>query len=214
LKRLNPALGIGLAALVGLGLWAAFYLQPVPDGNAAACQDSKDVGRKDVSAALARAAIGEVAGFQASKSPFPLPNLAFTAGDGTARVLADFRGKTVLLNLWATWCAPCRKEMPALDELQTTFGGPRFEVVAINIDTRNLEKPREWLKDNKIANLAYYADEKAQVFQDLKRIGQAVGMPTTLLIDAKGCQLGVLHGAAEWASLDAKALIKVALDAN
>jgi thiol-disulfide isomerase/thioredoxin len=125
--------------------------------------------------------------------------------------LADMRGRAVLLNLWATWCAPCRKEMPALDELQAAFGGPEFEVAAINIDTRNLEKPRAWLAEHNIAKLAYYADPEAKVFQDLKRVGQAVGMPTTLLIDAKGCQLGVLHGPAEWASPDAKKLIAAAL---
>jgi thiol-disulfide isomerase/thioredoxin len=209
LKRVKPVWLFGLALLVGGVAWAAFYLQPVPDGNARAC-----IGGKDVLSGIARASVGEVAGFQVLKAPGPLPDLHFATSDGSPRSLADFRGKVVLLNLWATWCAPCRKEMPALDLLQTTFGGSKFEVVAINIDTRDPEKPREWLRDNKIANLAYYADPQTKVFQELKRVGQAVGMPTTLLIDAQGCRLGVLHGAAEWASEDAKALIKAAIDAK
>ena len=101
--------------------------------------------------------------------------------------------------------------MPALDALQAEFGGPDFEVVAVNIDTRNLERPRQWLVENGITRLAYYADPEAKVFQELKRVGQAIGMPTTLLIDAKGCQLGVLHGPAEWHSDDARKLIRTAL---
>jgi thiol-disulfide isomerase/thioredoxin len=140
-----------------------------------------------------------------------MPALSFHGPDGKAQTLADFRGRTVLLNLWATWCAPCRKEMPGLDQLQAEMGGRDFEVVAINIDTRNLERPRAWLAEHNIGRLAYYADPEAKVFQDLKRAGQAVGMPTTILVDAHGCNLGVLHGAAEWASPDARRLISAAL---
>ncbi len=85
----------------------------------------------------------------------------------------------MLLNLWATWCVPCRKEMPALDALQQRLGGPDFEVVAINIDTRDPDKPKAWLKEVGIEKLAYYADPDAKTFQDLKAIGRAFGMPTT-----------------------------------
>ena len=85
----------------------------------------------------------------------------------------------MLFNLWATWCVPCRKEMPALDELQAKLGGADFEVVAVNIDTRDPEKPRAWLKEVGIERLAYYADPAAKVFQDLKQVGKAWGMPTT-----------------------------------
>ena len=164
-----------------------------------------------VLAGVAKAATGEVAAFQPMATPRLMPDLAFRDGAGADTSLAQMRGRTVLLNLWATWCAPCRKEMPALDALQGEFGSPEFEVVSINIDTRNLERPRTWLADNGITRLAYYADPQAKVFQDLKRAGQAIGMPTTLLIDAKGCQLGVLHGPAEWHSEDARRLIKAAL---
>ena len=117
----------------------------------------------------------------------------------------------MLLNLWATWCVPCRKEMPALDALQGKLGGDRFEVVAVNIDTRNLDKPKAWLQEVGVKRLGYYSDSSAKVFTDLKAIGKAFGMPTTLLIDAQGCERGALAGPAEWASEDAVKLVEAAL---
>jgi thiol-disulfide isomerase/thioredoxin len=125
--------------------------------------------------------------------------------------LASFRGRTVLLNLWATWCVPCRKEMPTLDALQGELGGDRFEVVAVNIDTRDPDKPKEFLKQIGVKKLAYYTDPSAKTFQDLKNIGRAFGMPTTLLIDPHGCEIGTIAGPAEWASKDALKLIEAAL---
>jgi thiol-disulfide isomerase/thioredoxin len=117
----------------------------------------------------------------------------------------------VLVNLWATWCVPCRKEMPALDALEGRLGSPQFEVVAINIDTRDPGKPRAWLEEAGIRRLAYYADPSARVFQDLKAAGRAAGMPTTLLIDPAGCEIGTMAGPAEWASTEAVALVSAAL---
>jgi thiol-disulfide isomerase/thioredoxin len=140
-----------------------------------------------------------------------LPQLSFRDAQGQDRSMADFRGRTVLLNLWATWCVPCRKEMPALDALQAKLGGGNFEVVAINIDTRDAEKPKNWLKEVGISKLAYYADPTAKVFQDLKEVGKAFGMPTTLLVDPQGCEVGTLAGPAEWASDDAVKLVQAAL---
>jgi len=117
----------------------------------------------------------------------------------------------VLLNLWATWCVPCRKEMPALDALQVRLGSPRFEIVAVNIDTRDPDKPKAWLRDAGVDHLAYYADPSAKVFQDLKAVGWAFGMPTTVLVDPRGCDLAVLAGPAEWTSEDALKLVTAAL---
>ena len=154
---------------------------------------------------------GEVAALAVAAEPKRLPDLAFTDAAGNARTLSHWRGRTVLLNLWATWCVPCRKEMPALDELQGKLGSENFEVVAVNIDTRNLDKPKAWLKEAKVDRLAYYADPNAKVFQDLKAVGKAFGMPTTLLIDPQGCELGFLSGPAEWASEDAVRLVQAAL---
>ena len=117
----------------------------------------------------------------------------------------------MLLNLWATWCVPCRKEMPSLEALEKKFGGPNFEVVTVNIDTRDPDKPKAWLKEVGISGLKYYADPNAKTFQDLKSAGRALGMPTTVLIDPQGCEIGTIAGPAEWASDDAVKLIEAAL---
>jgi len=150
---------------------------------------------------------GEVAAISTTDEPRGLPELTFKDANGATKTLAEWHGRAVLFNLWATWCVPCRKEMPALDALQAKLGGPRFDVVAVNIDTRNPEKPKTWLRDVGINRLAYYSDPSAKVFQDLKLADRAFGMPTTLLVDADGCEVGTLAGPAEWASDDAIKLI-------
>jgi thiol-disulfide isomerase/thioredoxin len=160
---------------------------------------------------MAPLARGEVAAVGVTQAPKTLPVLTFKDANGAEKSLADWRGRTVLLNLWATWCVPCRKEMPALDALEAKLGGPDFEVVAVNIDTRDPDKPKAWLKDVGIQKLSYYADSQAKVFQDLKAIGKAFGMPTTLLVDPNGCELATLAGPAEWASDDAVKLVTAAL---
>ena len=140
-----------------------------------------------------------------------MPDLRFQDMAGNETGLDAFRGQVVVLNLWATWCVPCRKEMPALDALEGKLGGPNFQVVAISIDTRDPEKARTWLKEVGIGGLAYYADPSAKVFQDLKMVGRAAGMPTTLLVDPAGCEIGTVAGPAEWASEDAVKLVSAAL---
>jgi thiol-disulfide isomerase/thioredoxin len=123
----------------------------------------------------------------------------------------DFKGRTVLLNLWATWCVPCREEMPALNALQHKLGDKDFEVVAVNIDTNDPDKPRQWLKQHGIDHLAYYADPSAKIFQQLKAMGRGFGLPTSLIVGRNGCELGYLPGPAQWDSQDAAALVKAAL---
>lgn len=203
----RPLLVAGLAVALAVA-GAALYGTLSGAGNSAAgeCRAAKPVAER-----LAPLARGEVAAVNVEKAPAPLPNLAFASPDGKPLTLADFRGRTVLLNLWATWCAPCRAEMPALDKLQGELGGKDFEVVAVNIDTRNLDKPRRWLEEIGVTRLAYYADPQAKVFQDLRQVGKAVGMPTTFLLDPKGCELARLNGPAEWGSADALALVRAAL---
>jgi thiol-disulfide isomerase/thioredoxin len=153
---------------------------------------------------------GEVAALAVARTPFRLPDLTFKDSAGHDHTLAEWRGRTVLLNLWATWCVPCRKEMPALDTLQADLGGAKFDVVAVNIDTRDPQKPLKFLKDVGIAHLAYYADDSAKVFQELKAAGKAFGMPTTLLLDRSGCEIGEMAGPAEWASADGIKLVSAA----
>ena len=161
---------------------------------------------------IAPLARGEVAAVKPADQARRIPVLSFRDGEQGQRSLADWRGRVVLLNLWATWCFPCRKEMPALDELQAKLGGSAFEVVSVNIDTRDPDKPKTFWKETGIANLAYYADPSAKVFTDLKAVGKAIGMPTTLLLDPMGCEIASLAGPAEWASPDALKLVQAALE--
>ena len=121
--------------------------------------------------------------------------------------LADRAGKVLLVNLWATWCAPCRKEMPALDALQKEAGGDDFEVVAVNVDTGGDEKPKKFLGEIGIENLAFYRDDTLELFNTLKRRGLALGLPVTLLVDREGCLMAHMNGPAEWAGEDARRLI-------
>lgn len=199
------AAGITIGALVGV---AAVYGIGSLTRNAgdAACRPTFDVARK-----IAPFAKGEVAAVTPASRPLLVPDLVFQDASGAQTKLSDWRGRTILLNLWATWCVPCRKEMPALDELQTKLGGDDFQVVAINIDTRDLDKPKAFLKEAGISSLGHYSDHKAKVFQDLKLVGKAFGMPTSILIDKAGCEIGTIAGPAEWASDDAVRLIRAAL---
>lgn len=206
-RRLPLAIGaVAIGALVGLaGVYGFGAFRRGPTGDTA-CNGAVELAKK-----IAPLAHGEVAALTMATTPLRLPDLAFEDADGKPRKLSDWRGKTVLVNLWATWCVPCRKEMPALDGLQTKLGGKDFEVVAINIDTRDAEKPKNFLKDGNLTQLSYFNDQKAKVFQDLKNIGKALGMPTSVLVDTQGCEIANIAGPAEWASDDAVKLIKAAV---
>jgi thiol-disulfide isomerase/thioredoxin len=206
-KRLAMVLVGGLVGVI-VGL-AGVYGVSTLTGNLAgdpSCRPAVEMARK-----IAPLARGEVAAVNVAKAPLKVPDVTFTDASGKAVTLADFRGRTVLLNLWATWCVPCRREMPALDALQSELGGQDFQVVAVNIDTRDTAKPKQFLQDIGVHKLAYYADPTAKIFQDLKAIGRAFGMPTTMLVDPRGCELGTIAGPAEWASQDGTKLIEAAL---
>ena len=101
--------------------------------------------------------------------------------------------------------------MPALDALQSKLGSDKFQVIAVNIDTRDPQKPLAFLKDVGVKKLAYYSDQSAHVFEDLKTAGKAFGMPTTLLVDRSGCEIGNMAGPAEWASDDGVKLVSAAI---
>jgi thiol-disulfide isomerase/thioredoxin len=190
---------IGLAGVYGIGGLSRNVGDP-------SCRAAIDLAKT-----LTPLIHGEVAAINPATSGLRIPDLTFQDASGATRKLSEWRGKVVLLNLWATWCVPCRREMPALDALQAKLGSPKFDVVAVNIDTRDLDKPKSWLKTAGVTTLTYFSDEKARVFQELKAIGRAIGMPTSVLIDANGCEIGTMAGPAEWASDDGVALIKAAL---
>ena len=194
----------------------------VAGGAAAILYGIAAPGSKDAGAAAACAATqamharldplvhGEVAALTLPKQSRPLPDLVFKGPDGVPVHLSDFRGKPVLLNLWATWCVPCRQEMPALDHLQADLRPDAMSVVAVNIDTARLDRPKAFLSEIGVRSLPFYADPSADVFQVLKGAGKVVGLPTTILVGRDGCEIGTMAGPAEWDSPDAKALLNAA----
>ena len=147
---------------------------------------------------------GHMAAFVFRKEPEAPAPISFQDAAGKERTLADWRGKVVLLNLWATWCLPCRKEMPSLDRLQAALGSDRFEVVALSVDRKGLEASRKFLDETKVERLALYVDASTRATSELR----VVGLPATLLLDAEGREIGRLLGPAEWDSEDAKRLIR------
>jgi len=144
--------------------------------------------------------------FVTMASPKPVPQLQLTDKDGRALSLADFRGKVILLNIWATWCPPCRKEMPSLDRLQARLGGPDFEVVAVSIDQGNdaLFIVEEFFREIEVKHLRIFLDSTGGA---ARTVG-ALGLPVTLLVDRRGLELGRLVGPAEWDSPEAVALVQ------
>jgi len=198
----------GALALVALLVIAGAGFLYVKGGQGGKKVDNRACATTAAAAgAISELAKGEVAAMTIAKSLEPMPDLVFNGPDGKPRTLADFNGKTLLLNIWATWCVPCRQEMAALDRLQQHAGSDKFEVVAINIDTSRLDRPKSFLDEIGVKALAYYADPKADVFFRLKQTGQVLGLPTTFLIDPSGCRIGLMAGPAAWDSAEAQALV-------
>jgi thiol-disulfide isomerase/thioredoxin len=126
--------------------------------------------------------------------PRPVPELRFVDGEGKPRSLADFRGRAILLNVWATWCAPCREEMPALDHVQATLGGPDFDVVALSIDRGGVAAVKPFYEELDLRALRIYVDTSGE---SLAKLG-AVGIPLTLLVDPQGRELWRVLGPTKW----------------
>ena len=202
-----PKALIALALLIGAAGVTYTLLSPGSEAVAEQCRPSVPVVE-----ALAPHARGEVAAVNVHSVPRPPPDFSFQGPDGETMTLADFEGRTVLVNLWATWCAPCRKEMPALNTVQAEFGDADFEVVAINVDTRNLDKPRAWLEEHGIDELRFFAEHEGVMLQNLQRSGHVVGLPTTVIFGPDNCELAILRGYADWASEDAFSFLREALN--
>jgi thiol-disulfide isomerase/thioredoxin len=164
---------------------------------------------------LAAFAKGDVAIFRPARLSENLGDLVLHDGDGQRLTLTAFAGRTILVNFWATWCVPCRAEMPALDRLEAQRGGADFEVVAINMDVDSTpEKERAFLGEIGATHLKFYADPNLALAGQLRRRALIFGLPTTILVDAKGCRLGTADGGAAWDSADAHALVTAALKAS
>ena len=152
-------------------------------------------------------AIGPMAAFLIKADRPLVPDLVFKDSSGVDIKLSKWQGRVVLLNLWATWCAPCRKEMPTLNDVQRQLGSEDFEVVALSVDRKGLEVSAAFLKETGADALGLYIDETTTSLNLL----QALGLPVTVLIDRKGREIGRLLGPAEWNSAEAIALVKAAL---
>jgi thiol-disulfide isomerase/thioredoxin len=201
-RRLLLTAALGALAAVGVG--AVLYGTAEPPGKAAeACPPAS----KALAARLASLAKGDLAAIAIASEPRQALPLTFQREDGGKTTLADFRGRAVLLNLWATWCVPCRAEMPALDRLQAEAGGNGFEVVAVNVDTARLERRGAFLDGIGVKSLTRYADPTGDAFEALRKDGKALGLPVTMLIDGEGCEIGVAAGAVKWNSADALSLV-------
>lgn len=170
--RLHLALGAG-AAVIAAAAGAFYYWQSTVSAPQSAMRAEP---------------------FARIAAPKAVPVLQFEDAVGHPRTLADFRGKVVLLNLWATWCAPCREEMPALDRLQAELGSPRFVVVAVSVDSQGAEIARKFFAEAGVKSLALYVDRSAQAAFKLG----AAGLPASLLVDANGRELSRHLGPAKW----------------
>lgn len=190
--------GVAVVAAAALGLYAIVPRAGKPVAHTGACARSLDLAR-----AIDPLAHGDVAALLTAQAPNDLRAVAFDTADGHATSVGAFAGKTILLNLWATWCVPCRAEMPALDKLESSLGSPHFAVVAVNLDQTRLERPRAFLQEIGATHLPYYSDKSDDILQAL----HGKGLPTTVLIGPDGCEIGTMAGPASWDSQDAEALI-------
>ena len=198
------AIVVGVAALAG---FAAVYVTLGRPDNASPPAAKPSAPRPAPSGPGANAlSRGEMAAFVFKKEPEPLPAFKFQDAEGRERTLADWKGKVVLLNLWATWCLPCRKEMPALDRLQAAEGSAKFDVLAISVDRKGIDASKKFLDETGVKNLGLYVDPSARLSSELR----AVGLPATILIDTEVREIGRLLGPAEWDSEDAVRLIRFA----
>jgi thiol-disulfide isomerase/thioredoxin len=150
---------------------------------------------------------GELANFSLRETRRELPELTFVDRDNKIIKLSDFQGQVILLNFWATWCAPCKREMPSLDRLQGDLQSDDFQVLAVGQDQKGIEKVTTFLNDLGIKNLAPYNDD---TLKGARRLG-IYGLPGTMLIDRKGLEIGRLIGPAEWDSDEAKAMIRAVI---
>ncbi len=196
-RRRALSVGVSLLAISTLGIYG--------------CHDASGNAPSGISAELKSLIepllVGDLAAMAVREEADDLSELTFNGPDGNAITMAQTGKKFRLVNLWATWCAPCRAEMPALDELQRTRGGDKFEVIAISVDGGNESKPRAFYDEIGLKDLTFYHDPTIGVFNDLKRKSLALGLPVTLLLDQNNQVVANMNGPAEWASEDAFRLV-------
>lgn len=199
-RNLKPALLIVALAVIAAAI--GVYLKGEGDGKVGTPGPAIE---GQVSKALAT---GTMAAFVVKGERKPVPEISFLTEKGEATSLKAWKGRVVLVNLWATWCAPCREEMPTLAALQSTMGSKDFEVVAISVDRKGIEVSAKFLNEVAATSLKLYADPSTKALSAF----QAVGLPASILIDREGREIGRLLGPAKWNSDEAQALIQAALE--
>lgn len=192
---------VALAITLGIG-----NLMPA---QARQCDPQVVAGQK-----LDAAATGQLAALVGTGEGRGYADMAFKDNAGRDMTIADFAGRKLLVNFWASWCIPCRAEMPALDALATKYNSDGFEVLPINLDIGEggQEKAQAFLDEGAFQHLPLYADATFSAFERLKREAVAVGLPVTLLLDDKGCELAILPGPAEWDTPDGHRVIEALIE--
>lgn len=152
--------------------------------------------------------IGDMRKLRVHETPIAVPETAFTREDGTTGTMAQYEGKIIVLNFWATWCAPCRKEMPHLSALQSEFGGEDFEVVTIATGRNDPMAMQKFLSDINVDNLPLHRDPRQKFARDMG----VLGLPVTVILDRHGDEIARLQGDADWSSDSAKAIIAALLE--
>lgn len=205
LKPSRPVFAATAIVAVAAGLAAVYVTErgAVESGGRCAAAASK-------AKALKPLATGDLAALLPADVPADFTELVLRAADGSERRLAEFAGQTLVLNMWATWCVPCRTEMPHLQALQEKRGGPDFSVVGLNVDVGSPDKPTRFLADIAATSLIDLRDPEMRAFNELKSKGLVLGLPTTFVVDRNGCALASLAGPAQWDSPAALALIEAA----
>ncbi len=190
LNRRLITLAVALAAVIIIGVAVVATRQtqvPVSSDTL--------IGAQTPSTAPTQSKFGEIAWHE---SPAPAPTTVFRDGAGAEVSLEAFGGKVLVVNFWATWCAPCIKEMPMLDALQAKLGGPEFEVLAISQDREGALVATPFMDTNKWTNLERYTEPAARFAKD----ASLRGLPTSLVIDKSGNEVGRVEGDTDWTSSD------------
>jgi thiol-disulfide isomerase/thioredoxin len=205
-RRKSSPRRIVLAALVGAAVAIAITLWV---GNAGLLKAADCVPQPAAAAKVDAAAVGQLAALNGTGTGRGYSAMSFTDAAGKPVKLSDFAGKALLVNFWASWCIPCRAEMPALDTLAAAENDDGFMVLPINLDLGRggLDKAKKFLADGGWRHLPLYADSTMEAFKQLQVAAVATGLPSTLLIDKKGCEIGVLQGPAVWDSAEGKNVI-------
>ncbi|HEY4199035.1 MAG TPA: TlpA disulfide reductase family protein [Devosiaceae bacterium] len=202
LPRMVLSLGlVGAGLAIAVGVW-------VSNGGGAATPECAP--QLQAAAAIDSAAQGELAAVTGTGTGRGYSEVAFQDGDGQMKTIGDFKGKALLVNFWASWCIPCREEMPALNTVAGKYNDADFEVLPVNLDIGDggIDKARKFLADGNWPNLPLYADPTFKAFDKLKTEAVSIGLPTSLLLDGKGCEIAVLQGPAPWDTPDGDKVVE------